>query len=102
MGVALRDRAWERAGIEATAPLVVASREKAGLHSAQQLGLVPFGEGELTLKHDGANSRFAIRRHLFGGAIEEGFASIANGVLKVSFKEQGENGKPIEWIEINP
>lgn len=101
MGVALRDRAWPQAGIEATAPLVVASRDKAGLHRAQQLGLVPYGNGELRLRHDGADGRLAVRRHLFGGATEEGLATIANGVLKVSFQERSESGQPVEWLEIN-
>jgi hypothetical protein len=101
VGVALRDRAWQRAGIAATAPLVVASRESAGLHRAQQLALVPFGEGELTLQHEAATGRFTVRRHLLGGATEAGSASIANGVLKVPFKEQGDNGQPVEWLEIN-
>jgi hypothetical protein len=101
MGVALRDRAWDRAGITATAPLVVASREKTGLHNAQQLGLVPFGDGELALRHEASNGRFGIRRHLFGGAIEEASAAITNGVMKIAFQERGDGGKPIEWIEIN-
>ncbi len=81
--------------------MVIAARGKAGLHSAQQLGLVPFGDGELKLKHDGANGRFPARRHLFGGGSEDGYATIADGVLKLPFKEQTDSGKCIEWIEID-
>jgi len=101
VGVALRDRAWEQAGIETAAPMVIAARGKAGLRSAQQLGLVPFGDGQLKLKHDGANGRFTARRHLFGGGSEDGYATIADGFLKLAFKEHADSGKPIEWIEID-
>jgi hypothetical protein len=101
VGVALRDRVWPQAGIEATAPLVIAARGKAGLHNAPQVGLVPFGDGEFQLKHDGPSGRFPARCHLFGGGAEDGQASIADGVLKLPFKEQTDSGKPIEWIEID-
>jgi hypothetical protein len=101
VGVALRERAWPSAGIEASAPLVIAARGQGGLHGAPQLALVPYGEGELKLKHDGANGRFAARRHVFGGGSEEGYATLTDGVLKVGFTERTSSDKPIEWIEID-
>lgn len=101
VGVALRDRAWAQAGIAATAPMVIAARGKGGLHSAPQLGLVPFGAGELKLKHDGANGRYLATCHLFGGGTDNGYATIADGLLTLPFTEQTGGGKPIEWIAID-
>ncbi len=77
------------------------ARGKGGLHSTLQLGLVPFGEGELKPKHPGPNGRFPVRCHLFGGGSEEAYATLADGSLKLPFHEQTGSGKLIEWIEID-
>ena len=100
MAVALRDRGWKEAGVEATAPVVVASREPNGLHHARRIGVVPYGDGELKLKHSGTESQVTVRRHFFGGATESGIATTGDGFLRLPFKELGDSGTPVEWIEI--
>ncbi|MBI5381432.1 MAG: hypothetical protein HZA31_05990 [Opitutae bacterium] len=99
-GVALRDRSWAEMGVEATAPLVLVTREAADIHAARQLRAVPYGQGEVKLQHAGPDGRVKLRTHLVGGAIEESAGALAKGVLQFAFAERGANAAPVEWIEI--
>ena len=100
VGVALRDRAWPEVGLQSTAPVVIVSRDPVGLHTTRRLGVVPYGDGELQLKHSGQEKRVDVRWHLATGATEEGQATISGGILQLAFKERTESGALVEWIEI--
>ncbi len=99
-GVALRDRVWPAAGIEATAPVVIASRGSKGLHQASRLALVPYGDGELQLKRSVSSRPVEVRLHLADGTKESGRATLADGSLRLAFRERTDRGALVEWIEI--
>jgi hypothetical protein len=85
--------------VSTNASVVVASRSSGGIRQATRLGVVPYGDGELTMKHDGGASAYATE-HYFGGAHETRAAFFQKGYLQVQLRERAADGSLIEWIEI--
>jgi hypothetical protein len=81
---------------------VVASKTNDGLARASKLAVVPYGEGEVTLKREGSETAHAeATEHYFGGGSKTRQLSIDNGRLQVAVREHTEDGSVIEWIELN-
>jgi hypothetical protein len=100
VGVALRDAAWPEVGLQSSAPVVITSREAAGLATARRLGVVPYGTGELKLIRSGKEKDVVVRWHMANGTVEAGQATISDGVLQCPFKEKTDAGLLVEWIEL--
>lgn len=87
--------------VSTNASVVVAVRSGDSISRATQLGVVPYGDGEITLKHEGhaAPSAQAIE-HYLGGGLRRNALAIEKDYLRVPFHERAENGDIVEWIEI--
>jgi hypothetical protein len=81
-------------------PVVVASRTSEGIEKAQSLGLVPYGEGEVSIRH-GQGREAQVVEHWFGGTVTRSRVSLQNGYFWLTVKQQNTSGAPLEWIEVN-
>jgi hypothetical protein len=108
--VALRERRLDgqkgsgkfRDLVSSTTSAVVASKTNDGLARASKLAVVPYGDGELTLKREAGDSTHAdATEHYFGGGSKTRQLTIQNGLLHVALRERAEDGSVIEWIELN-
>ena len=86
--------------VSTNASVVVAVRSGASIARATQLGVVPYGDGEATVKLEGAASAHAVE-HYFGGGHQTKPLTIENGLLRIPLRERAENGAIVEWIEIS-
>ena len=87
--------------MSATASVVVASKTEEPLSRAEKLGVVPYGDGLLTLRRQStALASAKIVEHDFGGQSRATHVEVRGGVLEISLREIGSRGSPIEWIEI--
>jgi hypothetical protein len=83
-----------------TASVVAASRTDEALTRASKLGIVPYGDGEFTLRREGYATAYGeIIEHCWGGKVAKGRTDIRNGRLIIPLRERGENGL-VEWLEI--
>lgn len=87
--------------LESDASVVVASKTAEGISRAARLGVVPYGDGELTLQREDQHSTKAkVTEHSFGGRVRQREVSIRAGKLSLSLREHADDGTPIEWIEL--
>jgi hypothetical protein len=87
--------------VSTNASVVVAARLGDSLARATQLGVVPYGNGELTVKLEAATGASAQAfEHYFGGGRETRPLAFEKGYLRVPLRERAENGSLVEWIEI--
>jgi len=84
------------------ASVVVAARSSDSLARAAQLGVVPYGDGQLIVKHEGpATASAQATEHYFGGGRRTKPLAFENGHLQVPLRERAEDGAIVEWIEIS-
>ncbi|MGO8790773.1 MAG: hypothetical protein ACLQVL_25795 [Terriglobia bacterium] len=87
--------------IETNASVVVASKTAEGISRASRLGVVPYGDGQVTIRRDDDRSTVArVTEHSFGGRIEHREITMRGGKLRLPLTERDDSGAPIEWIEI--
>jgi hypothetical protein len=86
--------------VSTTTSVVVASKTKDGIAQADQLAIVPYGDGELTLKRTGGVSA-GVTEHYFRGGKSTQQIPISNGVLRVPLHEKGDDGAIVEWFEVD-
>jgi len=87
--------------IASNASVVVASKTSDGIARATRLAVVPYGDGDLTLKREPTGSAHAdATEHYFGGGHKTKRLSIENGHLHVTLRERAEDGSVVEWIEV--
>ncbi len=110
VGVALRTRRLDgqsgpvnfRDIVQTTASVVAASKTNDGLDKSNRLAVVPYGEGEIVVQHRGGTASEAVAiEHYFGGSSKRSRVEIRDGALHLPLGERGENGSPLEWIEVN-
>ncbi|MBS1851504.1 MAG: hypothetical protein JST79_11365 [Acidobacteria bacterium] len=82
-----------------TAPVVISSQTEESLDQATKLGVVPYGAGQLTLKHK-LSGMVRITEHYFGGGSMSRNVSPEKGTLLVPLRQAGNDGVPLEWIAI--
>jgi len=108
--VAMRERCWDgRKGsgnfrdlVSSNTTVVVASKSEHGISRAPRLAVVPYGEGELVLKHEsGGASAAHVTEHCFGGTKTTTTVRIENGRLRLRLRERSEGGALLEWIEVS-
>jgi CobQ-like glutamine amidotransferase family enzyme len=80
--------------------VVVASRTKEGLARTDKLGVVPYGEGQVTLKREDGAQTAEVIEHYFRGPITTRKVAVEGGMLRLPLRERSENGF-VEWIEVN-
>ena len=105
--VALRSHRWDgkaaarryRDIVATTASVIVSSKTAAPLPASPSLVIVPFGDGEVTIRRS-SDATFAVRRHSFDGAVESTRISTRERVLRLSFQEQTASGVPVEYFEL--
>jgi hypothetical protein len=86
--------------VSTSASVVVAARSGASLTGATELGVVPYGAGELTVKlADGATSVQATE-YYFRADQKPVIVTVKDGHLRVPLRERGEDGSLVEWIGI--
>ena len=86
--------------IETTTSVVVASKTNDGIGKASHLAVVPFGDGEVTLKRGGKAASAEMTEHYFRGGKKTRRLGIEKGQLRVPLREKTEDGTLVEWIEI--
>jgi hypothetical protein len=79
--------------------VVIASMTDAGISESHHLGIVPFGDGNCTIKHTTLHKTGKIIEHYFSGHQFETQAECLNGQLKIALK-QIRNNETLEWVEI--
>ena len=62
--------------------------------------MVPYGDGELTLKRTGGASA-QITEHYFRGGKSTQQIPISSGVLRVPLHEKAADGAIVEWYEVD-
>lgn len=82
--------------------IVVASLDENSITTTRKIGIVPFADGELLLKHEGSAKRVQAIAHFFGGREQAIDIEIPkNGLVKIPLREHLDNNALVEWIEIN-
>jgi len=81
-----------------TAPMVVASKTNDSLDQSSHLGVVPYGDGTLTLTRKSAGS-VRMAEHCFSGKSFATRLPIQNATLEIPLRQQIDSD-PVEWIEI--
>lgn len=81
-------------------PVVVASRTSDGIEKARSLGVVPYGDGEVSIQHP-QGTEAQLVEHWFGGAVTRRRVPLQTGYCRLSVKQQNEERTPLEWIEVN-
>lgn len=85
-----------------TAQVAVASITQESLTEATKLGVVPYGVGRLTLRRKSKASGTAkATEHYSGGQSRTSRLDVRRGVIEMPLRVRGENGSPLEWIEVN-
>jgi hypothetical protein len=82
------------------ASVVVASRSDDALDHATKLAVVPYGKGQLTVRRQSMESVAEITEHYFGGGSHVSRVQIQNSSLMIPLRQTGDNGTPVEWLEI--
>ena len=64
-----------------------------------RLAIVPYGDGEVTLKRTrGASAQ--VTEHYFQGGKASKQAAIANGEMRIPLRETTDEGAIVEWVEV--
>jgi hypothetical protein len=85
--------------IHAAAPVVIASRTRDGIARSNRLSVVPYGDGEISIRRE-QGRRADVFTHHFGGAVTEAHIPIDNDLLKLSITERGAANNFVEWIDV--
>ena len=87
--------------VRSSTSVVVASKTKEGIDRTSKLGVVPYGNGELALQLAQMDATTAeVIEHHFGGGARRGTLNVRSGRLHLPLREFGDDGKPVEWIEL--
>jgi len=87
--------------IKSDAMVVVASRDESAITATKRLGIVPFGKGNIEVRHTKKSQYAKLRIHYLDGTKSAVILyAIKNGWLKIPLTEQSATGKWIEWYEI--
>lgn len=106
--LALRDRDWTGRAAGAAhlgvarsgGSAVVGSLTALPLDATPRLGLVPYGEGMLTLPRGAQRTRAVTVTHVFRGRPLTNEVEVAGSVLRLPYAERTGTGEAVEWIEV--
>jgi hypothetical protein len=85
--------------VETTSPVVVASKTDDGITQSERLAVVPYGDGQTTIRRR-RGSRADIITHHLGGNTTHQQQQIQNRLLTLNLRERSEAGLLVEWIEV--
>jgi hypothetical protein len=85
--------------VETTSPVVVASKSSEGITQSNHLAVVPFGDGQTTIRLDRGKQAEVVTHH-FGGSSTREAMTIRDGRLALTIQEHGASGLPVEWLEV--
>ncbi len=80
-------------------PVVVASKTNDPITRCRVLAVVPYGEGELTIRRE-AGKEATLTSHYFGGATTQEVVAIRDAQLRFSPRIRHGGGSSLEWIEV--
>jgi len=87
--------------VSTTAQVALSSLTPDSLTEAKKLGVVPYGDGRLTLRRNSKTSGTAkATEHYFGGQSRTIRLDMRQGVLEVPLRERSAAGGPVEWIQV--
>lgn len=86
--------------VQCDTSVVVASKTEKGISRSTKLGIVPYGDGELVIRHLGTQATAIITTHLFGRLPQTHQGQIQNSLLRVPLRERIENDAVVEWLEV--
>ena len=107
--IALRERCWDgrrgsgkfRGLLSTNTTVVVASKTDDGIARTSRLAVVPYGDGELTIRREDRRPSIAhVRQHCFGGSLSESRIDTKDGALHLPLRERDDRGSPVEWLEV--
>ena len=81
--------------------VVVASRTNEGIARAKKLGVVSFGNGQVTLKREAGSASAEVIEHYFRGGKRARRIPMSGGQLVIPLRERAEKDELVEWIEVN-
>jgi hypothetical protein len=81
--------------------IVVASRDTSSIDRSNDLGIVPFGNGIVTIRHNGNERMAKVTSHFFGNkqAIIKSYPVI-NGALHLPLNEMLNGNGWVEWLHV--
>jgi Glycosyl hydrolases family 31 TIM-barrel domain len=85
--------------IRTTVPVVVASRTSDGIESANLLGVVPYGDGEVSIRRPSPGVA-EVTEHWFGGTLTRSRVQVRNDYCDLTAKTRRDNGASLEWMEV--
>ncbi len=86
--------------VRAAVPVVVASRTSDGIEKTDSLGVVTYGDGEVSILHP-QGSRAEITEYWLGGASTRSQVQLQNGYCRLRLTLRDKEGAPLEWVEVN-
>ena len=89
-----------RDAVRGTIPVVVASRAREGIEKANSLAVVPYGDGEVSIRR-AQGSRAEVIEHWFGGATTTAQAAIQDGFCRLKARTKNESNTPLEWLDLH-
>jgi len=88
--------------VTTTAQVALAALIDGSVTATPKLGVVPYGEGLLTLRRSSKTSGAAkVTEHYFGGQSQTSYVAVRQGVVEILLRERGKAGSRIEWIEVD-
>ena len=86
--------------VKTTASMVVASQTGDALDRTAKLAIVPYGDGQLTLRRQSpAPASATVTEHYFGGKSQASTVATQDAELRIPLREIVD-GTPVEWIEV--
>jgi hypothetical protein len=86
--------------VQTTASMVVASKTDDPLNRASRLGIVPYGDGVVTLQREvNASAHAKVTEHCFGGKSHIRDTEVQGGTLSIPLRQKID-GDPVEWLEV--
>ncbi len=95
--MATERRVWDT--IRASVPVVVASRTNDGIESSHSLGVVPYGDGDVSIRRP-SGGEAEVTEHWLGGASTTSRLQTRAGSCHLRVRTKREDGALLEWIEI--
>lgn len=86
--------------VHSSVPVVVASKTAESIARSNQLAIVSYGGGEISILRK-QGQRAQIFSHYFGDTVTQSHAPIENSRLKLNVEARNPAGKPLEWIEVH-
>jgi hypothetical protein len=96
-----RTAARYKSVVQADTSVVIASTGTEPVTRASKLGIVPYGDGEVTIQREAVSGEVTMTVHCFGKPGRKRALRAQSGPLRVPLRERLEDGALVEWLEID-